>query len=431
MRAPLVTALAAATLVPAFMVLGSQPAFAGSDSPGGNNGTVKIAEIDDAGTPSSDPHVTCTFLVEWYGFDKGEDIASEVQFEAQSPSEGDVVVTGPTKVFVGGDAAGGGKDLDAQQAYTLVFKGETKGDSKDGSFHVTMTTETAGSKGSDKKSKVFWVDPCSTDDETTDPTPDPEPTPEPTPDPTPTPEPTDDGGVSTDPSVTTPTLSPWTWDWTYAAPTCDALTVDYPANIPSGQSNDVNVRFTTANGQFTLNFHNNTDTWSGHTVFTFARHPQWPTDVTEYDVVWVQVGGTNYHWQGQACSAPAPTAPAPADPAPADPAPAAPAPADAAPVAAPVPFLAAAEVSGFRIGTTSVKRGAAPKADWIAVAATDADVVQVQRLKKGTWTSSSTATIRSDGTAKVTYPRLTKRGTYKFRVVVDGVATKPLTVKVR
>ena len=39
--------------------------------------------------------------------------------------------------------------------------------------------------------------------------------------------------------------------------------------------------------------------------------------------------------------------------------------------------------------------------------------------------------VRADGTAKVRFPRLTKRGTYKFRVVVAGRASKTLVVKVR
>jgi hypothetical protein len=96
------------------------------------------------------------------------------------------------------------------------------------------------------------------------------------------------------------------YNWQYDAPTCTALTVAYPANIPAGQANDVNVRikygasFAT---ELTLNFHNNVGTWSGTRVFTYATHPNWPANIGPYKVVWTQVGGTNYHWEGSvSCS---------------------------------------------------------------------------------------------------------------------------------
>ncbi|MFF2370245.1 hypothetical protein ACFVS8_06780, partial [Agromyces sp. NPDC058110] len=91
---------------------------------------------------------------------------------------------------------------------------------------------------------------------------------------------------------------PFDWNWEYAAPTCKALTVVYPSNIPAGQANDVNVRVIADGKELTLNFHNNTGTWSGTKVFTFDQHPKWP-DPDVWSVVWVQVGGTNYHWQGK------------------------------------------------------------------------------------------------------------------------------------
>lgn len=89
------------------------------------------------------------------------------------------------------------------------------------------------------------------------------------------------------------------WDWRYAPPNCEALTVIYPTDLPSGQANDVNVRIYTAQyGDVTLNFHNNVGFWSGETTFTFLTHPNFPLDVTQYSVEWVQVGGSNCHWTG-------------------------------------------------------------------------------------------------------------------------------------
>ena len=48
----------------------------------------------------------------------------------------------------------------------------------------------------------------------------------------------------------------------------------------------------------------------------------------------------------------------------------------------------------------------------------------------GSCVSTSQATILAGGSARVTFPRLTKKGSYTFRVVV-GAAFKPLVVNVR
>lgn len=432
MRKHLVRTVTAAALLPAALVIGAAPAIA---DPGGNNGTIKLSEVGGPEDQSNDPKLSCTFEIQWFGFDAGSGLYSDVTFQAQGADAGTgITVTGSTHVFIGEDAAGGGTDHDATQVYTLAF--DAPAANAEQGYHVKVDTANGGSQGADKKSKVFHVGPCAIETGPTEPT---EPTEPPT-GPTGPTQPT--GPVTSDPTPVPPVV-PWTWDWTYADPTCTRLTVDYPANIPDGQANDVNVRFETATGSFTLNFHHDTGTWSGRTILTFAGHAQWPAGLTAYDVVWVQVGGTNYHWQGRvpcgttpqapAPASPAPGIPAPADPAPADRAPASPAPA-VAPTAAPAaPAAASAEahVTGFRTATATVKRGVAPKADWVEVSDSDAATVEVQQLRKGRWVSTSQATILADGTALVTFPKLTKKGSYKFRVVVDGTATKPLVVKVR
>lgn len=104
---------------------------------------------------------------------------------------------------------------------------------------------------------------------------------------------------------------PFNWDWRYDAPSCDALIVKYPSNIPAGQANDVNVKFKNlaTNATKTLNFHKDSGTWSGTKTFDFKSHSQWP-GWTYYAVTWVQVAGTNYHWQGEIiCGQPAEKAP--------------------------------------------------------------------------------------------------------------------------
>ena len=148
----------------------------GKGDPAGNNGTVKIAPYGPIDSiPNNTPHVDCHFQIEWYGFDEGADIISQVTFAMQAPTS-DVGLSGtePATVFVGGDpATGAGTDtgFDGVQDYTLVFDGAPH--PKQG-YHVKLTINTPGSQGADVKHKVFWVQPCEApevvgeDDETDD-----------------------------------------------------------------------------------------------------------------------------------------------------------------------------------------------------------------------------------------------------------------------
>lgn len=142
--------------------------------PAGNNGTVKIApygEIDSI--PNNTPHPGCTFQVEWYGFDEGDDVVSKVSFAMQAPtSDVALSIDGPAEVFVGGDSAtGAGTEtgLDGRETYTLSFDGEPH--PKQG-YHVKLTVATPRSQGNDTKTKVFWVEECepgtATEDSSTD-----------------------------------------------------------------------------------------------------------------------------------------------------------------------------------------------------------------------------------------------------------------------
>ena len=113
------------------------------------------------GIPNNSPHPGCTFQVEWYGFDEGDDIVSTVGFAMHSPTKDvGLSVAGDTSVFVGGDpASGAGTDtgLDGTEVYTLSFDGEPH--PKQG-YHVKLTVHTPRSNGNDSKTKVFWVEPC-------------------------------------------------------------------------------------------------------------------------------------------------------------------------------------------------------------------------------------------------------------------------------
>ncbi|KRE94136.1 hypothetical protein ASG76_12140 [Nocardioides sp. Soil774] len=193
---------------------GSNPGNGGapssSNDPAGNNGTVKIAPLGDFdGIPNNTPHVGCSFLVEWYGFDQGADIISTVSFAEQAPTTGvGMTVSGPSQVFVGGDPASGAgtaTGLDGRQQYTLSFTGAPHPQQ---GYHVKLTIHTPGSIGNDTKSKVFWVEGCAA--------------PTPT---TPTTPPTEGGTTPTTPGSTTPdqeTSSP--------APEVEAETAEAPGS---------------------------------------------------------------------------------------------------------------------------------------------------------------------------------------------------------
>lgn len=154
-RSSLLAAAAAAALL---LLLAGGPVAA---DPPGNNGTIKVDGVDIESVPDNDPHVGCTFTIEFAGYDKGADMMATVDFQLQPPT------TRPSgsqlllhdDVFIGEDAAGGATDLDAKKVYSLDFTGVPQQLLQ--GYHVKLTIHApAGSIGADKKFKVFWVTPC-------------------------------------------------------------------------------------------------------------------------------------------------------------------------------------------------------------------------------------------------------------------------------
>ena len=142
------------------------PAPAGRSAPAGNppgnNGTVKVDGLPFDDHPNNEPHVDCTFQIDFYGFDAG-DLDAEVIFRLQAPTtDGTLVVAeGDRIVHIGEDDSSGGgsvRGLDASETYRLSFPGVTP-HPKQG-YHVKLTVHAEGSQGADTKHKVFWVRPC-------------------------------------------------------------------------------------------------------------------------------------------------------------------------------------------------------------------------------------------------------------------------------
>ena len=180
------------------------PAFA---DPPGNNGTVKIDNVEFDDHPNNEPHVGCTFQVDFYGFDKG-DLNADVTFRAHPPTGNRQVLLTDT-VFIGEDDNSGGgsqKGLDASRTYTLDFDGIQPQPQQ--GFHVKLTINADGSQGADKKHKVFWVTGCGNTTPTPTPTPTKPPTKTPTTTETPTPTPAPTATESTESPAPVPTAVP-------------------------------------------------------------------------------------------------------------------------------------------------------------------------------------------------------------------------------
>ncbi len=123
-------------------------------APGGNNGTVKVDGGDLQGH-DNEPHVGCSFFVEWFGFDEGTRTTT-VTFDAQPPTGNTELLT-DTFTFTG-HGSGNTRDTFKQYDLSSALEGFTP-HPKQG-FHVKLTVETDGSKGNDVKHKVFWVKGC-------------------------------------------------------------------------------------------------------------------------------------------------------------------------------------------------------------------------------------------------------------------------------
>ena len=132
------------------------PVGAHSSAPPGNNGTVKVDGEEFDKLHDNDPHVSCTFWIQWYGFDEGTQTSS-VTFQAWPPTGNGETLMDDEVSFSG---HGSGNTLDFQKAYDLTAALATYTPHPKQGFHVKLTIHTTGSIGADAKHKVFWVGPC-------------------------------------------------------------------------------------------------------------------------------------------------------------------------------------------------------------------------------------------------------------------------------
>lgn len=130
--------------------VGSATSFA---DPAGNNGTVKVGGVE-VDSNENQPHLGCTFQIEFYGYDEDAALASYV-LEGHPPTGGGFLDAGA--VYIGGDPAGGANDLDATALVDLRAAVAGIPPQPEQGHHVKLTVHADGSQGADVKHKTFWV----------------------------------------------------------------------------------------------------------------------------------------------------------------------------------------------------------------------------------------------------------------------------------
>jgi LPXTG-motif cell wall-anchored protein len=158
MSMPLRLAIAAAVGAAGVAAAASTAAAAATD-PAGNNGTVKIDGVPfDNWPPNNEPHVTCEFEIQFFGFDEGQ--TADITLKGHPPSSPDRVVTKTWDDFPISDDAHGGaaNDPDARihvSATELANLAGMKPNENQG-FHIRL--DVVSPEG--PKHKVFWLEPC-------------------------------------------------------------------------------------------------------------------------------------------------------------------------------------------------------------------------------------------------------------------------------
>ncbi|HXF73483.1 MAG TPA: hypothetical protein VNO79_12860 [Actinomycetota bacterium] len=124
-------------------------------APPGNNGTVKVDGVAFDDHPDDEPHVGCTFQIDFYGYDQG-DLQATYTLTVHPPT-GSPQVIASGSLPIGEDPAGGGTDLDGSA--TVDLSGALAGfePHPNQGFHVKLTVDAEGSIGARVKHKVFWV----------------------------------------------------------------------------------------------------------------------------------------------------------------------------------------------------------------------------------------------------------------------------------
>jgi len=132
-----------------------------SADPPGNNGTIKIDGVDFDTRPDNEPHVSCTFQVDFYGYEALVPVT--MVFSVQPPTGDDQVIRTVTGVLDNDDSSGanaGGIDGNFTIDLTTNLASFTPHPNQGYHVKLHITAIDGTPQGSTGKSKVFWVGPC-------------------------------------------------------------------------------------------------------------------------------------------------------------------------------------------------------------------------------------------------------------------------------
>ncbi len=140
-------------------LIGNVAIVSAGGNPPGNSGTIKIDALPFDTRPDNEPHVTCPFQVDFYGFDANA--TARLTFEADPPTGRGILLIDNVQLD-GDDASGGGSEAGLNSEFTYDLSGPLAAyqpHPKQG-YHVTLTVNVTGSQGADTKHKVFWAEDC-------------------------------------------------------------------------------------------------------------------------------------------------------------------------------------------------------------------------------------------------------------------------------
>ena len=139
-----------------------------ADPPPGNNGVVKIAGVDIDAQPGNEPHVGCTFDIDFYGYEAGLPVS--IVIDAQPPT-GTGQLFSTTGVLDGDDATGGGSQAGHDGRFPVDLTAGLAGfdPQPQQGYHLklTVTVDDGNPQGAQTKTKTFWASGCEPPPETT------------------------------------------------------------------------------------------------------------------------------------------------------------------------------------------------------------------------------------------------------------------------
>lgn len=127
---------------------------------GGGSGIVKLDTKPFDQAPNNEPHVGCTFQLDFYNYPEG--VTARYSFSLWHPTGPADLDGGSGSLFIGEDPAGGGQDLDGEATVVLgpaLLSSGIEPHHHNG-WHVKLVVRARSTSGPDQKQKVFWVREC-------------------------------------------------------------------------------------------------------------------------------------------------------------------------------------------------------------------------------------------------------------------------------